>query len=245
MKVYWLNPYVYEIWKYTAHVQWFIDNFLNILVNYCNRSIPNLNKLGNLWWYPALLIIHHYPLSSYPIINSNLYDYCSSGVEIQLFSLLPVVTSSKACSDLEQLFFCHKRLWCNIILKAPWMERGLLTAFIWLSSTTFKSWKHQCVTLWFVVGNIKYAQMGKRKKHHWQHPCLVCALIRSELQLGFRPLQTRNTQYVENHKHVQTIKKNPTVISTNEYLGFSTNQMLVLWWRINRKTFPSGILLFY
>lgn len=205
-----------------ALVLWQFLKYLSKVLH-CNWSIPNLIKLGNLWGYPALLIIHHYPLSWYPIINSNHYDYCSSSVEIQLFSLSPVVASSKACSVSEQLFFCHKRLWCNIILKAPWMERMVLTAFIWLSSTTFKSWKHQYFTLWFVVGNIKYAPSRKRKIHHWQHPCLIYALIRSKLQLGFRPLQTLNTQYVENHKHAQTMKKNPTVISTNEYLAFLIN----------------------
>lgn len=36
----------------------------------------------------------------------------------------------KSVQTQKPLFFCHRRLWCNIILQAPWMERVALTAFI-------------------------------------------------------------------------------------------------------------------
>lgn len=78
------------------------------------------------------------------------------------FLLSPLVTSSKICSDSEPLLFCHRRLWCNIILKALWMERVTPAAFIWLSSFTYKSRRHQRFTLWFGGGKHQICTNGKR-----------------------------------------------------------------------------------
>lgn len=49
-----------------------------------------------------------------------------------------------------------------MILKAPWMERVALTAFIFKSLRLSSSCIQVLKTS--VVGNIKHAQMGKRKE---------------------------------------------------------------------------------
>lgn len=76
-------------------------------------------------------------------INFNRYYCCLDRAESHFLSLFATVTLPKAYSDSEQLFVTED--WCNIILKAPWMEREALTAFICKSLTgsvllMYKSW---------------------------------------------------------------------------------------------------------
>lgn len=75
----------------------------------------------------------------------------------------------KSVQTQKPLFLCHRRLWCNIILQAPWMERVALTAFICKSLRgsvllTYKSRRHQRFALWFVAGKHQICTNGKKKK---------------------------------------------------------------------------------
>lgn len=56
---------------------------------------------------------------------------------------LPV---GEICSDSEPPTSRRRRRWCNIILKALWMERVTPVAFMWLSR---KSWRQPRFTSWF------------------------------------------------------------------------------------------------
>lgn len=80
------------------------------------------------------------------------------------------------CIQAQPLFFCHKRLWCNITLTAPWMERVALTAFIckvtWrLSSSHVQELKTSVLrALVFWREHQIYTNGEKKKKYYWQHP---------------------------------------------------------------------------
>lgn len=148
--------------------------------------------------YTPTLIIHNYGkwtsrwvIILYKLLFFFFHDYCQGRIEIQLLSLFPVVTPSKVYSDTEALFFCHKRLWCNIILKAPWMQRVALTAFICKSlwgSALLAYKKLETAVLHSLVcgGKHQICTNGKKKTHYWQHPRLIYALIRSKQRLRLR-----------------------------------------------------------
>lgn len=168
-----------------------------------------------------MLIIHfcskwplRWSLSYINLIFKFLNDCCLSKAEIYFLSLFPTVTLSKVYSDSEPLFICHKRLWCNIFLKAPWMERVALTAFICKSLggsvlLTYKSWRHQCLTL-VCGGKHQICTNGeKKKKTLLTTPCLIYTLIRSKQQLRATvSCKCYSTICGKSHTQAQTCKIN-------------------------------------
>lgn len=131
-----------------------------------------------------------------------LKDCCLSISEIYFLSMFPNVTLSTVYSDEDALFLCDKRLWCNFFLKALSMERVALTAFICKSLggsvlLTYKSWRHQCVTL-VCGGEHQICTNGEKKKTSLTTPCLIYTLIRSKQQLA-----NAIAQHVEKHTHTR------------------------------------------
>lgn len=105
------------------------------------------------------------------------------------------------------------------------MERVALTAFIWLSSSLYKSWRHQHFTLWFVLGNIKYAQMGWGEEDtsltappsHLRFDQEQTAAAPQSLCCGTCGKRKKKPKHAGVNMYKHKGKKNPTLESAERY----------------------------
>lgn len=192
----------------------------------------------HLCWSFTLMVNDRWG-DSFSYVNLNFFMIIVN-VELK-FTSVPCFQLSlhlKSVQTQKPLFFCHRRLWCNIILQAPWMERVALTTFICKSLRgsvllTYKSRRHQRFALWFVAGKHQICTNGKKKgekKHYWQHPHLIWALIKSKPRLRFKSLANATAEYVEkNHTQAQTFTINRAIKYALDKSSISINMESFLY----------------
>lgn len=168
------------------------------------------------------LMITHYMVNdeSRWVIILHKLDVFMITIEVEVkFTSFPCFQLSlhlKSIQTPKHCSFVTKRLWCNIILQAPWMERVVLTAFIckslWGSVLLFvQELKTSVLHSLVCGGKHQICTNGKKKKHYWQHPRLIYALIRSKQRLRFSLSQMlRHNMWKITHtdtQHAQSIRK--------------------------------------
>lgn len=165
------------------------QNFIQNMIDACLRVITwvyNDASPPHPHWASTIMVNEHQD-DSLSYIN---LIFLMIIVEIDLkFTSFPCFQLSlhlKSIQTQKHCSFVTKRPWCNIILQAPWMERVALTAFICKSlwGSVLLAYK-SCFTLWFVVGKHQICTNGKKKKHYWQRPRLIYALIKSKQRIHF------------------------------------------------------------
>ena len=132
-----------------------------------------------------------------------------AGVKFTSFPGFQLSLHLKSIQTQKHCSFVTKRLWCNIILQAPWMERVVLTAFICKSL-----WGSVLLSLQELKTSVLHTLVcgwETSNMHKWEKEKTLLTTSPSHLRFdqeqtaaSLQSLANAVVQHVENHTHTHT-----------------------------------------